>query len=712
MQVRIDRRFASAATLLALSSVAAPGAYAQRTQVDALQEVIVTAQRREEKLLDVPMSITAVTGEALTRQGATSLLDLSSIVPGLSTVEFTPGQNRVQLRGISSLQGNPTVGTYLDEMPLNVEGGFPNYGADVRFIDLERVEVLRGPQGTLYGEGSMGGTIRYITRNPDLTDASFGFDTAIGTVKDGSELYRANVVVNVPVVQDVFGLRLAGGYERNPGWIDYPAFNEKDVNEGTSKTARLKSLWKVTDAFSASLLLLYQDTELDANNLGTIATRTSSAVLKSPYLDENKMGSLTLNYDAGSFSVLNATSYGERTSDQTLDFTTLLRGAYIFLGPIFGFDGTTIRTIAANQFFEFKALTEELRLASKGDGALSWTGGVYYRKYEQAGAAVTQATPSVGFEILPRGALGRSESSAQAVFGEVTYSFTPKFDTSVGLRYERGDTATLGPTGQDTDFSTVNPRVVFSFRPVEDTLIFVGAANGYRAGGFNGATSIPAGCDIPLNYDPEDLRTYEIGSNVSTSGGRVVVQGAVFYNDWKDIQIRQFCSNIGSLGGGTGNGGKATGKGFDLQVTLNPVSTLTVALAASYNDSKYEESSAAHQAGDRVDFVPEFTGSVSGDYSFNWTGSLPGRFHLDYQYTDEFSIALRNLLGNPEPVRFSDANGRLNARLSALRDAWEFLLFGQNLTDTNKQAIPVYGGYGSPTSYQPRTIGVGIRYNY
>lgn len=705
MQVKIDRRFASAATLLVLSSATAPCVHAQQAKLETLEEVIVTAQRREQKILDVPMSITALTGESLTRQGAASLLDLASVVPGMSTVEFSPGQNRVQLRGISSMNGKPTVGTYLDEMPLNVEGGFPSYGADIRFIDLERVEVLRGPQGTLYGEGSMGGTIKYVTRAPNLDQASIGFDTTFGSVTDGSNLYRGNVVVNLPVVEGVFAVRLAGGYEQSPGWIDYTATGNKDANEGTSETGRLKALWKVSESFTASLMLMAQNTDQEANNLGNIRTRTSPFAIESPYIDKNRLASLVLNYDADAFSVMSATSYMRRTSDQSLDFTSLLPPVLLAIG----FDPAVVAgidSISAQQYFEFKGLTQELRFASRGEGPFTWTGGLYFRDYDQEGWNRTVTLPSIGFELLT-GVPQSSNSQAQAVFGEVNYAFTNRFDVTLGLRYEREKRESA--EAQKAEFSSVNPRLVLSYRPADGVLVYASAAKGFRSGGMNGLQQ-PPGCNFPPAYDPEKLWTYEIGSNLSMAGGRVVVQTAVFHNDWDEIQVLQYCqASIGTL---VGNGGKATGTGLDLQVTLRPLDGLTLALSGSYNDSEYKDTSATHWAGDPIDFVPEFTASVSGDYDFNWTASLPGRIHLDYQYTDQFSIALRNLLVTQGGAANSDAYGKLNARVSVMRGDWEFALFGTNLTDVNKQSVPLYAGYLLPTTMMPRTVGIGIRYNY
>lgn len=703
------------------SRASSPEAAAGPEAPVSLEEIVVTAQKRSERLLDVPMSISVVTGEALARQGAMSLLDIASTVPGMSTAQFSPGQNRVQLRGISSLQGLPTVGQYLDEIPLNVEGGFPTYGADIRFIDLQRIEVLRGPQGTLYGEGSMGGTIRYLTHDPDLKSPAFTLDGALAIVTDGSQLYRTNIVANLPLVSDVLGIRLAGGYERSPGWIDYPALGRSDVNDGTSKTARLKTLWRPSDDFTAELLLLYQDTDQSADSLGN-QSRVAPFLIATPYIDRNRLGSLVLNYDAGAFTVLSATGLMSRTSNQTLDYTTLLGNFYQMLG-VSPNSTQYPHTISARALFEFKSISEEIRFASDSAGPLVWTAGLYYRDYWENGTVRSVATPDpLPFALLDDGSA--DESRSVAVFGQLSYHFAPKVEATVGLRYFRDDRSIPGgPEGselgqpvvtlaQDATFTSINPRLVASYRPDGGTLLYLSAAEGFRSGGMNGSSVALAGCPFPVNFDPEKLWTYELGANLSRLDGRVTIQAALYYNDWKQIQELQYCPGLAALGPQTISGGRAKGTGFDLQVSLRPLSSLSLALTGSYNNSYYRDDSAAHIAGDRVDFVPRWTAAVSGDYDFKWCVGIGGRAHLDYQYTGAWSVALRNQLATPTGAAFSDAYALLNARVSAVFGKWEVAVFGQNIADVNKRAIPQYGGYLAQTTLQPRTLGIGLRYNY
>ncbi len=675
-------------------------------------EIVVTAQFREQEILDVPMSITALSGDTLTRQGATTLIEIASRVPGLSTIEFSPGQNRVQLRGISSLQGRPTVGSYLDELPLNVDGGFANYGADVRFIDMERIEVLRGPQGTLYGEGSMGGTIRYLTRNPNLMRPSVGFEAVAGFVEDGSELYRGNAILNLPLVEDKFGLRFVGGYERSPGWIDYPFLTggpKKDQNYGDSFTGRLKALWKVTDNFTASLMLGYQDTTQHANNLSDVGTYTSPNVLPSLYHDEMKLGSFVLNYDAGSFNIISATGYLDRTSDQTLDFTQVLGPLYLL------FFGHVVDKVNARGVFKFENITQEIRFSSKGDGPFNWSAGVYLKRENRTGfnETITTPTPPLGEFLIPTPQSSHAE--AGAVFAEINYAFSPQFDVTAGLRYERERrwseaTATSPEIGGTHE--SLNPRGVLSYRPTDDILIYATAAKGYRAGGTN-ALDPTAICPVPKNFKPEQLWSYELGSNVSMADGKVSVQAAVFHNDWTDIHSAYYCP--GEFGPRTANGGKVKGSGVDLLLTVRPVEKLSLIFSGSYNHSEYKDTSITHFAGDPVDFVPKWTFSIAGDYDVPVSESLTARLHADYQWVDRFTIAIRNIStipGIPGGFATSDQVGRINLRASLLKGDWEAFVFANNVTDERKIALPRYGGYFQTTNTQPRTIGFGLRYNY
>lgn len=672
------------------------------------ESITVTAQKREEQILDVPMSITAVTGQTIQRAGVTRLQDISATVPGLSMIDTGPGFQRIQIRGISSPLNLPTVGLYLDEMPINIDGA--GAALDVRMLDLERVEVLRGPQGTLYGEGSMGGTIKYITRDPQLDELSLDFDSAYGSVRGGTESYRASAVVDIPVIENTLGFRVLLGGEHRPGWVDYPLIDEEDVNEGDSMTFRLKGLWVASDKLVLSLLLQAQDSDYDGQPYMD-EDGTAPYILNQPIDEESKLANFVLTYDFGSFSLLSSTGYMDRINNSTFDFSTL----YVPIFELIGFPPGTVTNSALLSDGELDVLTQEIRLTSNGGGRLDWTAGVYYRDYDSAGRSysVSEGNP-LPYDVQDIYTEIRSEQLS--IFGSLEYAFSDLISATVGARYftddreQSGYSGSFGPPIDDPErsetFTSVDPRLVLSFTPSQDSLIYASAAKGFRSGGFN--VLVPD-CGLPSEFDPEDMWTYELGTSSSLSGGRVVVQGAVYYNDWSDIQTLSLCTG-GLPIRQTTNTGKASGPGVDLQLTLVPVQSLRLSLAGNYNDMTYDFQGLNNDKGDRVDYVAEYTLGLAADWSFNWTARNPGLLHMDYQLTGPYTIGFR--LFGIEPLE-SDAIGLLNARLAFTLGAFELSIWGQNLTDEDgaiQPAIP-FGGLLSAVRPQPITVGVGLGFH-
>lgn len=665
--------------------------------------VTVSPQKREEQILDVPAAITAVTGGDVERRGITNLKDLAATVPSLSIVETGPGSQRAQIRGISSPLNLPTIGLYVDEAPVNLDA--VGAGLDMRLLDLERVEVLRGPQGTLYGEGAMGGTIKYVTRDPALDRPTFQFDGTLGAVADGTSTYRGSMVANVPVVKGAFGLRFVAGTEHSPGWVDYPALGETDVNGGDSQTFRVKGLWIASQRASLSAMFQYQNSEYDGQTYAE-EDRTAPYLLDQPRHSTSKLTNVVFKYDAGPVTVLSSTGYLARNDEGTNDFSAI----YVPLFPLFGFPPGTVKTVANLSESEARIFTEEVRLASTGSGRLGWTAGVYFRHYDSDGSNVSQTTPNpLPFEIQT---LESSTTSKQvSVFGEANYDVTDKVSATLGLRWFRDRRETGGATGifapptpntpQEATFDSVDPRFVLSFRPAEGRLIYASAAKGFRSGGFNG----PLPCSIPSAFEPESLWTYEVGSSLSVSRGRFVVQGSVYRNDWQDIQTLTLCPNVPVRA--TDNSGKASGTGVDLQFTITPVRPLRLTVSANVNRSEYDTTSLAHLEGDRIDYVPDYTLGLAADWSFKVAGEYASTLHVDYQQTGEFTVSIRNL---GVPPFSSEVVSGLNARLAVVVGAAEFSVFGQNLLDDNSAVQPAIppGGVLSAVRPQPRTLGAGI----
>jgi iron complex outermembrane receptor protein len=668
------------------------------------ENVTVTAQKRDQEILDVPMAITALSATTLEQQGVTNLREIAGSIPGLSMVETGPGQHRAQIRGISSPLNLPTVGTYLDEASITTDaaGG----ATDVRMLDLDRVEVLRGPQGTLYGAGSMGGTIKYMTKSPILDAPSFQFDSAAGAVKDGSGLYRTSLVANLPVVKGKFGIRAAVAAERSPGWVDYPALNHQDANEGESTTFRIKGLWVANTKFSATLLFQRQNSDYDGQPYAD-EKRTAPYSLDQPLHETSMLTTMVLNYDARRFTILSSTGYLDQANKGTYDFSPL----YVPIYQLFGFPAGLVKTVAWKITSETDMLTQEIRFASKGDTPFTWTAGVFFRDYTSNGTSDGVATPDP-LPFPPYTGKGENKSRSSAVFGEANYAATKTFTTTLGLRYSSdtrktsGITGSFGPTKPNPDhsgtFTSVNPRAVLSYRPSDGKLFYMSAAKGFRSGGFNNP---PPGCTIPQNYDAETLWTYEGGSSASLANGRFVVQGAVYRNSWTDMQTLILCP--GQPFALVANAGKATGTGVDMQVTVTPVRPLRLTLSGNYGDSKYDDTAVAHKQGDRVDYVPNYNLSVAADWSFHVADKRPGQLHVDYQETGAYVLNFRQV--GLDPLK-SDVISGLNARLSLTLGKVELSVYGQNLLDENGAVQPaiVFGGTLVPPRPQPRTIGAGF----
>jgi outer membrane receptor protein involved in Fe transport len=667
--------------------------------------VTVTPQKREEQILDVPAAISAVGGDSIQDQGVTDLNQIAATVPGMSMVQSQAGSARVQIRGISSPQNLPTTGLYLDE--TSIAGDSAGSALAVQMIDLDRVEVLRGPQGTLYGAGSMGGTIKYMTKDPKLDALGLEFDSAAGAITDGAPTGRASLVVNLPLIKDQLAVRLVGGYERNASWVNYPLVNAEDVNGGDTKTLRIKTLWTPSEKFSASLLLLGQNGDYKGPN-NADEDRTAPYVIEQPYESRAKIGNLILNFDAGPFTILSSTGYGKNKGKSANDFTSIFGPIY----DLFGFPPGTVKSVNYWTEGDAEQWNQEIRFASKGLGAFTWTAGLYYRHATTDAVQGTISTPNPlpGMEILDLEDNQKSEQAA--LFGEANYAFSPKFAATLGLRGFRDKREQSGylvsfgtpvppPSHEDT-FTSINPRVVLSWRPAEGKLFYASAAKGFRSGGFN---NLPRGCTLPEAYDPETLWTYEVGSSVSVDNGRFVAQGAVFHNEWSDIQTLTTCPGLPIVQ--TANVGKASGTGVDLQLTIAASRALRFTVSGNYNDSKYDSTSVAHNEGDEIDYVSKYTLGLAMDWSFRWSPEMPGQLHVDYQSIGSYAINLRNY-GIP-PLE-SDVIGGLNARLSLSIGQVELSLFGKNLLDQNgavQPAIPV-GGVPSPVSQQPRTIGAGF----
>jgi len=661
--------------------------------VERLEEVVVTASKREERLIDVPIAISAFSSTAMDTAGAAQLSDFLASAPGVSIVDGGNGGQEIAIRGISSTFGDAPVGFYLDELPFSFIGN--TAVPDVRTYDLERVEVLRGPQGTLYGDGSLGGTVRVLTKDPDLRRLQAGVDAGIFGTQDGEESYSAKAMLNLPLSQDAAALRLVASQEDFGGWIDDAVTGEKDRNDRTVDNYRAKLRFAPLEKLD--LVLSAWHTREDADDSQrSLQNRTSSIPPTSSFL-EYDLYSVTMRYRFDAVDVVSATSL--------MDFRA--GDASITAGMPVVFDqGQDV-------------VSEELRATSRGEGPLRWTGGVFYRKIER------DLTGQVGPLVYDQ----FSDTRSFAIFGEATREFFGgKLDATLGVRYFKDDRSradgvspeiialvqTIDPTftGEvESSFETVNPKFNIAFHPHEGWMLYTNVAKGFRSGQVQPIvsliTAVVQGRDIPIGINEESLWSYEIGAKGQLAGGRLVLEAAAYYNDWQDLQLAVVVDPVTNLQA-LANGGAAGVKGLEVSGTFRPINGLNLRLAGSYVDARYRENVPGSNVrkGDRVSGVPDLTVSTSAEYRWPLTDRFNGFLYSSAQYTSE-RVDVVNF------ARPSDNTLEVDMRVGLEGTAWGLYLVGNNLTDEDGAVSPRSPfSLGHFSRLRPRSYGLNVRYNF
>ncbi len=678
-----------------LSSALVPvAASAQDEQEDADErnEILVTATKRSERITDLPFAITAIGLEEIQDRGAIDLRDMQYSIPGLNIQEQTPGAFRIQLRGINAGSGTglPVVGIYVDEVGITIdqqqrEALFP-------LVDLERVEVLRGPQGTLYGEGSMAGTIRYITRNPSLTKVDGYVETNVYHQTKGDVGFRVNGAVGVPIVEGKVGLRIAGGYEELAGWIDFPGINRDDANNLSRVFIRPKLYAELTDNLTVSVLYQYLKQTSDTDNYSSVANplvRNKNELF--PAFDESHLLNAIIEYDFGSAVLTSSTGYQARD----LGFNPSLAGFRV------AFDN------------EFRQVNQELRLSSTGEGPVQYTVGAWYRNFKshEVREAFSNGVPTT---FLFRIGDGPVDSESFAFFGDATWSMTDRFDLSLGGRYfvdERsaGSTTPL-VAAANADFDAFSPRVSLRYEIDPDSSIYATASKGFRSGGFNGTGTA---------FRPETLWSYEVGTKAMLLDGKLFVDFAAYYADYQD---RQAQTSI-DLGGGvfqaeTRNVGAASGFGLEGAVNARLGAGFELDVTAAWNDIASDVSNVEVLKGERFDFVAAFTGSVALSQRIDLTENLKGMWRLDYQYSDPYTQRVRVGLPTGGAVTLQDFRSEqqnyLNARIGVETADWSVSLDMRNILNEDALLFPLSplvrsneGVFATPRSY-----GITVRRNF
>ena len=705
--------------------------------------IIVTATKREEKLQDVPISISAQTAERLEATASSDVRDYIATIPGVSIQSISPAENDITIRGIAPLAGwASTVGFYIDETPITEFGMSPS----VTSFDVERVEVLRGPQGTLYGEGSMGGTIRIIPVKPNPNALQVKFDPQLSSTENGGLNYAVNGMVNVPLIQHKLSVRATGFYHDNEGWIDNVGLGIKKVNTHKTFGGRFATQFIATEQLVLTASATLSQTEAGGQYYANDDLQQTT-LSRENLEDKYSLYNFKADYAFSFADFILSTSYYTRDLDGAFDLAFVLPDVNGLMG-MFGLD--PYNSLWTDNAQDFKVFSTESRLVSSTNSPLRWTVGAFYKDYDFESGNIGDTDPHVsdaeiqairdaligmGMTFL-EGAEGMfiNESKRKikqiAGFGEVSYDVTPQLNVLGGIRvfqekrefhsYSNGLFALLqsqqppASLTEEGEATVVNPKVTLTYKPVNNILAYSSAAKGYRSGGQNTFAYMFAGA--PTSYDPESLWNYELGLKTTFLGGRLTANAALYYNSWTDMQVysRSYASlNI------TENVGEAHTMGIDAEISWTPMKGLLITAGGNFTEAKTDvelQSPAGLDTlgqelfdivskGTKLPFVPEYNFNLAAQYRFPLSSSLHLLTRADYSYTAKSSTALLN----PEE---SPAYSNININVSVESKWWEVYAFVKNLTDERAKLAYWFDSPELGTMYnlsRPRTIGGGLR---
>jgi iron complex outermembrane recepter protein len=762
----MTRRWAASSFLCAATVLSIPAAVAQAIADNQggpirLEEIVVTATKRSEALQDVPVAVTAITAEEIQARGFTNYTDYVNTVPNMYMQDLGPGATQIYIRGLVAQGGSGfPVATYFGEAVTSVltnNGGFAN----LQLVDIDRVEVLRGPQGTLFGANSLAGVLRIVPKAPNLTDfqveaAARGWSTAHSG--DGSEHFEG--ALNIPLIIDQLGMRLVAYQDHIAGYLDnvvpaaapvdygaalgvpdgtlvipgHGAFTRKDINSQDSWGARAALAWKPTDALHLDLSFVAQEVRLNSEPGAQpaygdyVVQRPLDQYSRGEALEQERLGQFVVGYDLSAVSFTSATSYTRLSRYQAEDIS--------FLAVAAGFGPQLWPLLDRSKGESF---TEELRVQSRGDSPFQWLAGYFYLNtnfdfgQDVPDYSCPTCLPEVlfnqPFALTTYGSEIGEKQRQQSIFAQASYDFTRQWSLGVGGRYLRDNLESFSPAvdgllangfnaapppvgGRSSIF---NPSAYVRFKANEEMTYYLQAARGFRSGAANqllaydpngpcGETAAAEG--VKALTDPDTLWTYEFGMKSTWLDNKVAANIALFHQKWSGVQLSatQKCGYNGAV-----NGGDASGNGAELEMTARLARGLSANLTASYvyNEFKSTNPNVGYFPGERVPGAPEENASAGVQYDYELTKDWNGSARLDYSYVGDVHFVFAT------GPYLQGGYGQTNARISLRNKQFGVDLFARNLT--NKRAAettgdPTQGGY--VYMLRPREIGIEVRYSF
>ncbi|MEO2174336.1 MAG: TonB-dependent receptor [bacterium] len=699
-------------TVVSLACMVQMGVQAAEQEIE---EVVVTAQKREQAVQSIPISIKVLLGDMLETVNADSLDDITRLVPSMSMTDLSRGGNNVQIRGLgSNVASVGTVAIYNDGIisanRIQSSGTFAEQ--DSALYDVERIEVLRGPQGTLYGEGSFGGVINILSRRPNAEkfEASFSgtwFDTDEGSSNNAD--YAG--MVNIPLVQDKLAVRLVAFDYDHEGYIDAvnvlplffggpPEMVGEDANTEGVTGGRIMVQWSPTETFDATLIYKSEEADIGISNFDS----------------PNLMG--TVNSLAGTSFATDLTqavfspTFGTETETTETILEINIDLPMGTLTSITGFGEVDIQSLSGLKS-SGEAFSEEIRLASTAGRAFDWIVGAYFRSAEK--------------DINFNGSAFRGDELDQwSVFGEIYWPLIQDVTATLGLRYAEHDVDVddrlNGLATVSDSFDNISPKIAIDWQLSEDTLVYGSITSGFRAGGANADESLGTDPSYSVGFDADEIWNYEIGMKSALWQSMVTVNAALFYIDWTDIQIDKAITSVVSppVQFIVVNGNDAHSFGFETDITIRPAEGWEIVLGGSVLEAEYDGGvidSASIGLGIPIDGMtlpntPEwlFNASVEKSFEIGSTG-IDAYVRGDYTARDSSFADVPN---DPPPGGDFESGSfeMFNLRGGLRRNNWEVQLFATNLLDEEGSSFNFFdGGFGDVHVFlRPRTVGVNLKF--
>jgi iron complex outermembrane recepter protein len=689
-----------------------------------LQEVIVTAEKRTEKLQNVAGAVSVLSAGTLAQTGVTQLSDYEKQLPGVNMIGAAgPGEGEVIMRGITSgADRSSPVGIYLDDVPLTASSPLNTiYAFDPGLVDIERIEVLEGPQSTLYGASAEGGLIRFITVQPNLDTLGGSLQLSGSQIDGGTAGYGLRASVNLPLVPDRLAL-LTTAYDRqDPGFVNNDATGQKNVNVDRVYGGRVSLRVKISSQLETTLLGLIQhvaqnepdEVLLDPSTLNPSSGSLGySTLVSQPRTAQYGVIGDTLKWNPTFGDFTNIVSYVSDKNSATYDFTSY--GAYVGLpaGDFVGF----------NETGKLSRFTEEARIAST-PGLFEWLLGGYYTDEQDSNPDVMRGLSLSAAELPPTSSFYNvytadfwSTYIEKAVFADLSYHLTPKIEATIGARYSVDSysvhwmsTGLLGVNSVPRESTSSNRPTYLAtvrYQPNSSTTFYIRAASGYRAGGTNILNTLEIASGAPKSFDSDSLWNYEGGVKGSLFGERVTYTLDGYYIDWKNLQLNEIVQGFYAIV----NASSAQSRGAEFAIQAQPWRGVAVTLKEAYTDARFTADAPAldEKDGDSLPYAPKLMSALLVDYLLPTSAEVRPTVGLTYAYHSSQNAAASN-------GRIFDMPSveTLDLRAGVIWSRYALLFTADNVTDEYGLTNVAYSsGAGATllgTVIKPRTFGVSLK---